>query len=326
MKLTTKLSVLVFFLCRFAGVLMLALLFAGCEKEIEYTGDSVKPIMVLNSVIMEGEEITCNLSRSTSIFFDPSEQEEGNDLYNSDRSFRNGVQLELYCDGELIGEPEWTGNDYRWSVVAEEGKEYHIRGHHDDYGAVEATTKVLAKPEIVDVQMQANSVQSQTNFSITLNDEPGRNYYQLKASCRMICIVYSDYEVTLVDTTEYSFYIYPNDAILNYNQAITDGDGLAADNAPNLFMIFDDALFDGTSQEIKFYSSGLFENDMYFSYQFLFELRQISRELYLYYKSIDYYDYYGVSPFSEPVMIYSNVEGGAGILGSCNSAHYELVQ
>lgn len=304
--------------------LMLIFLFSACEKEIEYTGDAVLPILVLNADIKAGEEITCDLTRSVSIF-ESTQRDPDDGRYYYDTSLRD-AQLELYCDGELIGEPTWSGYNYRWGEVAQEGKEYTIKASHPTYENISASTKVLAQPEITDVHVQADYSRYETHFSITLNDEPGKNYYRLNAF-REMTYKYTDYgeeDGYSESVSTHNIEIYSNDAILNYNKAVTTGDDLFADYPPNVFMIFDDALFEGKSQKVNFYYDYISKNDEWCTYVYIFEVQQISKELYLYYKSIDHYDYYDESPFSEPVMVYSNVEGGAGILGSSSKAEVRV--
>ena len=66
------------------------------------------------------------------------------------------------------------------------------------------------------------------------------------------------------------------------------------------------------------------EGELKFHNDIKVNLECISKELFMYYKTLDAQDWYGESPFSEPVRLHTNIINGSGILGACNANYIHL--
>ena len=109
--------------------------------------------------------------------------------------------------------------------------------------------------------------------------------------------------------------IYSSDPVLNWNTVPSE----MSDVSPNNYNVFDDELFNGKSYVLTF------DVDMYNTSNvkslddYSVDVQAISKSMYLYYKTLDAQQWYGDSPFSEPVQLHTNVDGGAGIVGGLTS-------
>lgn len=94
----------------------------------------------------------------------------------------------------------------------------------------------------------------------------------------------------------------------------------------NQYGIFSDELINGKEYELNFYQSTGYSDEYEFRPElgefrdYTIILQSITRDMFLYLKSIDLQEFNDDLPFTEPVPIYNNVENGLGIFGSYSSA------
>ncbi len=96
----------------------------------------------------------------------------------------------------------------------------------------------------------------------------------------------------------------------------------------NYYFIFDDALFDG--EKITFdismnlYYFGIHELNPLVDNKLIIRMYHLSKDYYLYKKTLDAYNSSFGSMFTEPVQIYSNIKGGIGIFAGKNISEYVI--
>ncbi len=267
---------------------------SACETEIDYNGKALENFMVLNAKLEADSLISCRITRSNTIFEDRYIQSI------------NDVKVNLYCNGELVGAGNPAGGGYfHWlESKAIQGNEYTIKAEHLNYKSTSANTSIPEKANawVSDIRHTENGYRE---VMVTIDDKPGANFYKLQVSV----ISTYDYSYGYMRYSSFS----SKDPVLNHNKVIDD-DSSFSDYPYNKYGIFNDDLFDGEVYHLKFTTDG---SAMY--EKLIIDIQQISEDMYLYYNSTQFNDYYGDDPVIEPVRIHSNVNGGAGILGSSNS-------
>lgn len=216
--------------------------------------------------------------------------------------------VDFYEDGNLLFTiPHDSAGNYFYNYHPLIGKTYTVKAAAPGFEqSIEATTKIPTA-SIVDtfdyaiVLNEENNWGSQygLNGSITINDQPGENYYMIQA--------YQSW----VDTFN------AMNQVNGYNLYISTDDPLIGKNSDyNSSLLFSDFSFDGTSYKINFSSDNI---DTYnFDVHLKYIVYSLSKESYLYLTSLNnYYNSTG-NPFAEPVQVYSNVSSGMGIVGSAS--------
>lgn len=286
---------------------LLLLILSACEKEIKYKGENINNILVINANLNADSTISCSLSKSRTIF----EQ----DIYNTDSEYTGGITselnnaiVELYCDGKLMDKPEKQYATYKWeNIKAEEGKKYTINVKNTPYKEISASTTIPNKIE-VDFGNPKYNGEGYLDFNIVIHDKPEENFFRLEM-----------YQVIREELGEYymPIIIDSDDPVLNFNKIVTGNDEMDLSDMPdNNYMIFNDALFNGENHKIKFTA---FVASGYDATEIFVNVQHITKDLYQYLNTIQSRRYYEDNPIVEPIMIYTNVKNGAGIVGSLNT-------
>ncbi|WP_430815997.1 DUF4249 domain-containing protein [Carboxylicivirga sp. RSCT41] len=287
---------------------------SSCEKEIEYKGKELNNFLVLNAKLTEGETIRIELTRSNTIFENKAIKTIGD------------ADVQLFIDGEYVetlqaynffkdapnyNQEHYSGEAYYYLYNTESvkaGSTYTIKIKHSDYNDISASTQVPSKADawIKNIESENGNL----NYTVAIKDEPGKNFYRLRVKG---CYDYQT--INGVNETGCTYLGYHSvstkDPVLSFNRII-DEDSFT-DYPDNVYLLFDDELFDGETYELKFSIRGEKTDDADI------EIIQLDENLYRYYNTVQMRDYYEDYAFSEPVRVYSNIKGGAGVLGSNNS-------
>jgi len=291
----------------FSVIIMIVV--TACEKEIAYQGDNLESFLVLNASLQTDSAVTCYVSRSRTLL-------EKNPIQTIDDAV-----VELYSDDVFVEELKSFSNGmYKTEAVTILPEtQYELRVNHQAYKNVSASSVVpeKANAEFVSVKLVNVRTDGYTSekmrFRVNLKDKPGKDYYRLKVYSPQWR--YNDLGEYVYDESAYYLRgIDSNDPVLNGNVVVVDDD--FSDHPENRYRVFNDELFDEEAYELTF---ELYENDMELASNIKIDVQKISYDLYLYYKTLDAYNYYEDSPFSEPVRIHSNISNGAGVMGSCTS-------
>jgi len=297
---------------------ILIFLFAACEKEIEFKGDSVEPLLVLNGLLTPDTEIVVHLSESR--FFLSSEQ-----------GFTNvhDAQLTLWKNGDSITTlKEYEYGYYIAPYRTKTGDQLRITASAPGLNPVECSTEILPAPEILSVEMaEPSNDRFDYEVSLTLKDPVEiANFYRMNMYLRLY---FNDERYIDLPVRFQS-----DDVVFSSSESIPMG------TFGNRYRVFTDDLFNGNEYTLKMQIRIRYEEEdenenPYYDYgdygepayiELYVDLQHITKDYYLYLKSRagawGSGDMGGM--FTEPVQIYTNIRGGIGILGSYASAIYKL--
>ncbi len=292
--------------------LLMGVTLASCQTEIEFDGEETEPYIVVYGV-QEADSIM-SVQLSYSRFF----------LSNAPTQYIGDATVQLYLNGTLL--PVDRVNDeegrYYFNARPQPGDSLYLSVVAGDK-AVTAGTRVPLQPHIefagyttdtvVNVYEGYDEYSGGTDTVITYNmrfrlhDGGEENYYQFSVQ------MYNDFSASYQDNMYFgsnSPYFYEMDAI----EMIEGGDGTFYGN----YVLFDDALFNGKVMEFsisfdRWNSSGYFDPAVP---MFRVALQSFSKECYRYKQTASTAgDGFG-NLFTEPVQVYSNVEGGIGVFAS----------
>ncbi|MCK9498675.1 MAG: DUF4249 domain-containing protein [Bacteroidales bacterium] len=292
----------------------------ACEKTIEIDIEDTKPKLVLNAELNPDSTIKVNITRSRHI------------LDNAMITNVEDAQVKIYEDEIFIGNLIYDKNgNYRLNYKPKKGKNYKIIVEHPNYETVKATSFIISKIENISIDTSStydeygNSI---TNLNIKFKDPANeKNYYMLKLRDKYKTEIW-DYSIIVIDT----IYTGPDTTIVNISQGAftyeystevvyfsSNDINLDEDNYFAGVLAISDELFDGKEYLLK---TSFDANYTYYSTDtslIYIDFYSISQDYYKYIKSRNKYTYSVGDPFSEPVMVFTNVENGLGILGSAHA-------
>ncbi len=292
-----------------AALFLSYIMLTGCVKILNDELKTKETKMVLNAAIAPDSVFTVNVSRTFNIF----EDESADNL-----PFIDSANVLLYEDDQFLFQLQNTGYGFykHPGFYPQIGKQYRVTVSHGAWHDIESIASIPPKVPIVSLDTSSvfNSDEYGNNETqyigeITYNDPPGvANYYQLS------CVLYNYYNDSLV-------YVDPQSAVWP-----TDDNERFFDSQSGSSLLWSDKLTDGKQVTFKFiflyayaYNKMARENKQTFKFEF--HLKSITKNYFTYLKSLGVYWETGGSenPFSEPVVIYSNVDNGYGILGAYSS-------
>lgn len=303
------------------------LVFTGCQKVIDFSGEVSAPEIVLNSFLTPDSVVSAQVSLSrfflssdtiftmidtahVSLFVNGSFKEtlvnRGTGVYRGTYKPLEGdsVSLLVQVTGEnpvvggtrLMAKPIINNLD---TVSVETGKRYPI---------ITSTKDTLTGKVFIDTL--GYSVERKMKFVLNFTDPSERDYYRL----------YLVLKTTTGTKSQYS-YTFSFDDVVSGNK--TDTIGPPSSLATNKYNIFTDELFNASAYPLAFslvYTKNYYK-PAYTKTKPVKELTVVLQNI-----SHDYYKYLNTRAtiktntfFAEPVQVYSNVSGGLGILGSYTS-------
>lgn len=325
----------------FLIILGFTILFHSCEKEIEFSGEVTKPMLVINGFLTPDSVIKVHLSKSKFFLKD-----------NTSFEMVNNANVNVWVNGTKVEKLTNTGEGYYMgSFKPQVGDILKITAETSEYPEVSTETEIMSSISIISVDTLNHQFDEYPNVSysstnngpyiadtsgftkiesfgikIKFNDPASiSNYYRLDAKV----INYYDNDSIAIRNAQIDY----NDIVFggNNNSNILEMDGY------NYYHEFSDELFNGKEYNlnIKFNSiTQVFKPEYQELYHRKEEKVPVRQELYIELQSISesYFLYLrsrstnmsAVEFFSEPVQIYSNVNGGIGILGSYSSSLYKI--
>lgn len=282
--------------------LILALMVAGCEKEIAYHGGTLKNFMVLNATLNANQEAECIITRSNTI------------LESSQPIGIKDAKVSLQVNNAWF--PFKYSNDegkYRIEgLEIKEGEKYEIKVEHPAFPNLSAIATIPSKPKAELISLKpANPLSEYSNkleAKVKIYDSKETDFYQLK--------IYHRINPTYKNIIE----IESSDAVLNGNKVVTNSE--FEDQPENRYKVFNDDLFNGKEYTLTF-TFYFYDNDESLP-ELNIELSKISEDLFLYYKTLDAAQFYLDNPFSEPVRLHTNIKGGAGIVGAKSTTNLTI--
>lgn len=323
----------------------LSLLLFSCENIIEFSGETTKPLLVVNSIISPDSLIRVHVSKSK--FFLENTEATGYEYVND-------ATVNVWVNDVKTEKLTSIGNGfYLASFKPKPGDKIKITAENSEFSEVTTSTEVITPTQILAVDTTNHIIKelpmvgyTSINGGPAVPDTSGTTIFETL-----------DVTVKFRDPAEISNYYKLNVRMLDY----FDNDSTALDF---VWIITNDMVFGNNTNALPIETSAY--SDYYNNYEFsdeifngkLYDLKctcgttrhnfkegygystnknsktPIKQELIIELQSLSesYFKYIHsrsassstVEFFSEPVQIYSNVKGGIGILGSYSSSFYKI--
>jgi hypothetical protein len=322
------------------AIILMAGLAVSCEKVIEFKGEALDPKIVVYSVLDPVSPVTASISVSHPVF-DPE--------YTYEQI--ENAEVGLYKDGSFLEYLSYvppvriTGYEYSpplstyisGSHKPVPGSTYRLEVSVSGYTPVVCEASFPTPVPIISVD---TLTQTRNEYDweyhtwltkIRFQDPPEEdNFYRLVVrrsfgmyngdkffpfSADIPVIVYEN-EMGWIDT---------EDPLL----VPTEEYSLFGSDVPNTFSIFSDELISGKEYELAINISQSDPPVDTSYHEFLhikIELQSISRDLYMFLLSYEAHSTTEGAFFTEPVMVYSNVENGLGVFGTSIPSRFAILQ
>ncbi len=302
---------------------MLIVALSGCEKYLEFEGENRPPRLVLNGQIEADSVFEVELSHS--LGYVEVGQIQGVENGTVDVFLTSGEFLETL---DHVGEGRYIGDQ-----LAVAGQEYRVEASAGSYSEIYAVDLV---PSVVEIAgWDTSTVQNSDpfggavglNFSFQVNDPPGvENFYMIEAfDSRSYELVFLGtdpmgeplYDTIFLEVPQlYSLGLVTTDLVLSSEYDA----GVGATETFGNHFLFSDELFGGSLRQFQFrtdHFSGTSE--------VVLRLTSLSADLFRYRRTFERYQNASGDPFSEPVQVFTNIQGGLGIWGG-RSSHSVLIE
>jgi len=301
-------------------LLLLAITFSGCKKYLEFEGEDLEPRLVLNGLAMADSVVTVHLSNSRGVI-DPSPI----------RRVTNATVNVYDGQGDLIEQLVHQGDGrYRGQVALTAGTVVSVQASADGFGSLGAQDLV---PSAVPIeQWDTTSVIvpgggggfefPALELAFTVTDPSDQvNFYMLEGYIvQADSIIYDWDPITgepIIDTVPANVpQVYPVGFSSTDQVLVASGDAEVGDTRVYFTRaVLRDELFNGTRRTFNIRLDNTIRPGK-------LDLRWVSitNATYLYYRTLERYQYANEDPFAEPVQVYTNIEGGLGIWGGANIA------
>jgi hypothetical protein len=290
----------------FAVLIILAGL-VSCEKIIDISIPDKERKIVVNGLIISGQPVVVNLSRSLSV------------LENDSLIAIPGANVNLFHGNDLIGklDEKIQGSYTLPDFTPEVGQSYRLTASANGLNPVEATAVLPPLVPMISVDtatLTGEWGQQELRLSVKFKDPAGvHNMYGFG-----VTVTYKEFD--------YSTMTYTGRKQTNQAYLYGETDRFLKDESTNFEgrLYFEDLLFDGQTKTVEFGVSdySFYESDTVW---LTINMEQIDRPYYFYMLSYNAYQQANGNPFSEPVQVYTNVTGGFGIFSGSSSASYSII-
>lgn len=302
---------------KFAMIIVLgiaAIGFQSCEKYLDYEGSDAKPRLVINGIFSPDSIFTIELSQSA-----------GYVTSGSLKTLKNG-KVNVFSEqgiliDSLIHQEEGI---YKGTATAVAGEAYTISAVANGFANAYATDAIpqpvaLAAWDTTTItsNFQNSSIgEKKLRFDFTINDPAENNYYILECygtQTYYIDRIYDPANDSYINDTiylntpvQFPFVMETSDAILTSDAEMSFDDNSYYTRS----LVFTDELFNGKSQTFRIMIPfidylGLSEINVV--------LKSCSESFFRYKRSLENFMNTDGDPFSQPVQVYNNIEGGFGI-------------
>jgi len=310
----------------YLSLIISLVLFASCEKDVEFKGEMTKSVLVVNSFVSPDSVVSANVSESK--FF----LEEENTITGIENATVSVYVNDVFKEKMIHTD---KGN-YRGTYIPTIGEIIKLVVTVSNKTDVSCQDKVLTRPEIVsvdtavtsstggyllDYHTKLNSNDTQVydtigksrnydcEFKIKMKDKGNeKNYYRLAVVRNSTFEGESGYE--FVHITD------------NIDPEAYSSDPLQTEDDSNPFCVFSDDIINGKEYTLKFKLSQnvitFYNRPKETKQELIIALQQISKDYYLYLRTRAVANEDNV--FSEPVQIHCNIKNGLGVFGSYSSS------
>jgi len=291
-----------------AGGLLLSLFLVGCETIVTVDLPEAPSQIVVNSLFNPDSVWMAHISRSQGI------------LESGPMEIIPNATVEVWSNNTRIASLPHIGNGFYKAATQypQAGQAYEIRVTAP--GSALATARDTAPfptvLERVDKKLIFGGIYyNWEEYECTLHftDPPGvKNYYHLALLAS---------ETWQGETYYFPYYFESNDLLLNEGEVNLDPEHRFSGEEA----FFDDAVFADRAYAltISFEEYDYYDRD---DTQIFIILSTVSEAYYKYHQSFETQRTRGDNPFSEPVMVYNNIQNGLGIFAGSSSSVYQVVQ
>ncbi|GHT43799.1 hypothetical protein AGMMS49965_18330 [Bacteroidia bacterium] len=285
----------------------------GCEKEIDFTGKELSPKMVVNSLIdarLDTNEI--EISESVFAFSDGQPRiVENPELHLS----INGEECHQLWLDTVIGVHTY----YQFAAHLNAGDRIDFSAHTPKHGTVRGYDYVPNITEITDFEAAwfIKKDYEHLRLYVTIKDNPQeQNFYRI--------VVRTNGETMHPSIQEPHDFWSPSEVFIDDEMLFNKpGEAEEEGKSPNYFRIFSDDIFQGQEYTLNVYiKEENLEDDPFSDYlrqRVKVEIHTLSEKMYRNLRSQELASGSLGDLFSEPVKIYTNMQGGYGIFGIYNS-------
>lgn len=312
----------------YLSLIISLVLFASCEKDVEFKGEMTKSVLVVNSFVSPDSIVSANVSESK--------------FFLEEESTITGIEnatVSVYVNGTFKEKMIHLDNgNYTGTYIPTIGEIIKLVVTVPNKTDVSCEDKVLTRPEIVSVD---TTITSSTLNGYHLNEhtklnssdtqvydtigENRSNDYEFKIKMKDNGSEKNYYRLAVIRKYTYTdgtaYYGDPHISE-NIDPQAYSSDPLQTGDDSNPFCVFSDDIINGKEYTMKFklnestnvnYDQS--END---KTEMIIALQQISKDYYLYLRTRAVANEDDV--FSEPVQIHCNVKNGLGVFGSYSSS------
>lgn len=295
---------------KYITVLLSILLFTACVNDVDFTGKETAPKMVVNAMInCKSDNNLIKISESVFIYSDNKPKV----IENPNLQLKiNNIPVEI-----KFNHTKNANSYYSFNSRLLPGDKIEISGQTAEHGTIHGIDYVPLPPQIKSVNYEwftGEDSYSYLRTLITISDLPNKkNYYRILIQEKTI----PEYEGA---PTEDELEWINTEVFIDQEVLFNKIDGVAGDSKfDHTYRIFPNDLFQGKDYTLNVYIKkdsgnpwGTIERRLV-----KVEIQSLTETLYLYLRSVEIVsnqDY-----FQEPVKVYSNINGGYGILGIYNS-------
>ena len=299
----------------FPIAILATILLLGCEQYIDFTGRELPPRIVVNSIInAQSDSARVKISESVFIFSD----QQPAIVEDLDIQLRiNGIEQEIEKD-EIEGIHTW----YNFATSLNPGDRIEISAHTPTHGTVRGYDVVPhSTVEITNINhsWEGSRYRPYLRLHITIRDNSNqRNFYRILIRSGAYFVPSSEEELDIEELNLWWVWrdVYVGDEILFSRPG----------GNTSVFRLFNNNLFRGQEYTLNVYIQEwkMVACANYTPRQFVqVEIQTLSENLYRSLRSQEAALNAANNLFEEPVTMFSNIEGGFGILGVYTSMRVE---
>ncbi len=311
------------------AVVVVLLSSISCESVIEFKGSEAEPRTVIYAIVQTDSLITVSVAESHAVFEERYEPEQITDAVV--RLYRDGEFMETltYVPAEPVPD-YYPANPYSRYVSqvtrAVHGSTYRIEAEVP--GMKRAYGEAILPVPVTITGIDTTSVirewgERQLVVKLRFRDPAGtENFYRLSA--RAVNGIYtgdkeepiSPLMPVVVTETDISYGAYSEPLITPKQE-----DDIFGMYLPNTYNLFTDELISGKEYSLTLQYGYRYPDIDYYEFDHAcFNLHSISRDLYLYLQSYSAYLQTRDNFLAEPVLVYTNVTGGLGVVGAMSTS------
>ncbi|WP_293015027.1 DUF4249 domain-containing protein [Mongoliibacter sp.] len=283
--------------------------FSACETVVDVDIPFEKPNVTVVSNLKAGQSPEIRLSFSKHILDNRSAFERISDAKVTLGSASSTHSL-IYDDASETYKAD--------EIILEELVDYSITVEVPGYETIQLNETIPQKVAIKEFIVRGSTGEDwnrSDEISIIFDDPVGENFYEISAFQERIMTFEDQFGNERTETMIYPISLRSKDPVYQQDYLWRT-------------ILFNDRLFDGRTFEMEMTSSGtafsMEERELPegFRVSIYIVLKSISKSYYLYENTFNLQAYSDGDPFAQPVQVYTNINGGLGILKS--EAAYEF--